>query len=69
MSSRVSPQPAGITTPLSAQERGHEPVVRRYQPDAAVLEDLVEALYRLIMEPPVTESAAPESTCVPSAQE
>lgn len=69
MSSRVSPHPGQIATPLNMQERGREPVTRRYLPDAAVLEDLVDALFRLIMEPPAAESATPKSTCIPRTQE
>lgn len=44
-------------------------VVRRYQPEAAALDDLIEALYRLIMDVPTAETAAPESPCFSSRHE
>ncbi len=44
-----------------------EPVTRRYRPHPAALDDLVEVLYRLLMEVPANESAPAESTCFPVA--
>jgi hypothetical protein len=47
------------------------PVTRRYQPAPAALEELIEVLYRLLMDVPVTEpaSAPPEPTCFSLAPE
>ena len=43
------------------------PVTRRFQPDPAAMDELVEALYRLLVDRPASESApvpaASESAC------
>ena len=44
---------------------GRLTVVRQYRPDAAALDQLIEVLYRLIMDEP-GESAAAESPCLPA---
>jgi hypothetical protein len=49
------------------------PVTRRYQPEPAALEELIEVLYRLLVDVPVAEpataSAPPEPTCFSLAPE
>jgi hypothetical protein len=49
------------------------PVIRRYLPESASVEELVEVLYRLLVDVPANESAigpAPAgSSCFPSAAE
>ena len=59
----MEPSPAAAV----AGERRLEPVTRRYRPQSAPLDDLVEVLYRLLMDVPTNESAAGESTCFPAA--
>ena len=48
-------------------------VQRHFQPEDAALDQLVEALYRLLTDVPVTESTAagarPEPGCFPAARE
>jgi hypothetical protein len=50
-------------------ERRLEPVRRQYRPGSAALAELVEALYRLLMDTPPGESAPDRSTCFPAARE
>jgi hypothetical protein len=49
------------------------PVTRRYQPQPAALEELIEVLYRLLVDVPITEpapaSTSPEPTCFSLAPE
>lgn len=49
----------------------HEPVTRRYRPQPAALDELVEVLYRLLIDVPAPvpcpASVAAESTCFPVA--
>jgi hypothetical protein len=42
-------------------ERPLEAVIRRYRPDDAVLEELVEVLYQLLTDGPRSQSATPQS--------
>jgi hypothetical protein len=53
------------------RERRLEPVTRCYRPGSAALDELVEVLYRLLMDapadPPATASAPAGSTCFPAA--
>jgi hypothetical protein len=64
----VAPKP---DTGPSLPPRRPEPVTRRYRPESAALDDLVEVLYRLLVEVPAGDSgmasAPAESTCFPVA--
>ena len=62
MSSRVHPFLAGLHAPAEVSEAHREPVTRCYQAAPAVIDDLVEALYRLLTE-------SPESICFPGTHE
>jgi hypothetical protein len=57
----------------ATSERRLESVTRRYRPGAAALDELVEVLYRLLMDAPaielVTAPTLPESTCFSVVQE
>ncbi len=48
-----------------------EPVTRRYRPESAALDELVDVLYQLLVEapadPPAVGSAAAELPCFPAA--
>jgi hypothetical protein len=57
---------AGCDQALPIQ-RHLEPVTRRYKPEAVVLDELVEALYQLLIDAPANESAPGGSTCFPAA--
>ena len=62
----------GQASPLRSHDQ-LEPVTRRYRPDPAALEELVDVLYRLLVNVPVTEPAAapalPEPACFSNARE
>lgn len=45
-----------------------EPIRRRYRPETAALDDLVEVLHRLLLDAPAGESAGAESTCFSNAR-
>ncbi len=57
----------------SAPERRLEPVTRRYRPDATALDELVEALYQLLMDAPGdpanAKSAPVDSACLSAPHE
>ena len=58
----------GSLLPAGASALCHQdqfaPFTRRYQPEPAALEELVELLHKLLTEMPVDEpSASPEPTC------
>ena len=59
----------GSETGVSVPPRSPEPVTRRYRPESAALDELVEVLYRLLVDVPANESAASESTCFPVTHE
>lgn len=63
MSSRIGPdaRPHPVAA-ASAPERRLEPVTRRYRPESAALDELVDALYQLLMDEPVD---APGTTSLP----
>jgi hypothetical protein len=58
-------------TGMSVPPRRPEPVTRRYRAQSTATDELVEVLYRLLMDIPATDSmtapAPAESTCIPSA--
>ena len=49
----------------ASPQRRQEPVTRRYTPESVALDELVEVLYRLLMEAPASEPTPGESTCFP----
>jgi hypothetical protein len=70
VTSDTRPHPvSGTWTPV----RQSEPVTRRYRPDTAALDELVEALYQLLMDSPADGpgrlSAPPQPTCFPATHE
>jgi hypothetical protein len=50
-------------TASACNPRHQEPVRRHYRPDTAAIDELVEALYQLLMDVPANTSALAESTC------
>jgi len=64
--------PNSVAAP-TAPQRGPEPVTRRYSPDTAALDELVEVLHRLLMDAlgdsTETESAPVDSACLSSPHE
>lgn len=65
-----SPRPVTVDT---VPEHRPEPVLRRYRPESAPIEELVEVLYRLLMDVresnPTSGSVSAESTCFQKARE
>ena len=57
----------------TAPERALEPVTRRYRPDAAALDELVEALYQLLVnapgDPQTTTPTPVDSACLSAPHE
>jgi hypothetical protein len=55
------------------RERGSEAVMRLYRPASAAIDELVEALYKLLLESsandPALGPASAKSTCIPKAHE
>jgi hypothetical protein len=58
---------------VSPPANGFTPVIRRYQPQASAMAELVEVLHRLLLEVTSDESEAtrqpPAPTCVSDARE
>ena len=54
-----------LETGVSVPPPRREPVTRRHRPEPAALDELVELLYRLLMDDPWNESAPAGSTCFP----
>jgi len=56
-----------LSNPSQATPRHPQRVTRRYWPDSAAIDDLVEALYQLLTDVPAIHSDAAESTCFGAA--
>jgi hypothetical protein len=65
--------PPKALPPAASDCSSYVPVARQYQPELTALEELVDVLYELLVDAPVTESvtvtALPQPTCFSGAPE
>jgi hypothetical protein len=74
MSARIGPHARPSPVPATlVPERRLEPVTRRYRPESAAIDELVDALYKLLMDAPAdnsgTASSPAELACLSAPHE